>query len=188
MSYGPGDNWVRTFPTYSVVTGALEDTTSLPVGSVYHNGVLDSAVAVIVTHLAEGIYKAAVVIPAGYSVGDRWEVWITASNNGVAGGDVIESIQLAINDTGNGNIPVNHNTGGVDALRVMVSGVAVDECTILAYLTSEYSTGLRKVRGRSITGEDGRWVRDMMLNAGSYTLTFDADGDELKVQEVAIAS
>lgn len=89
---------------------------------------------------------------------------------------------------GEGDIAVNHNTGGTDALRVTAGGVGVDDVRIRAYLTSDYDAGFRVARGEAFTASDGRWVSDMMLDAGSYTLTFDKPGYVLKNQEVTVAS
>jgi hypothetical protein len=89
---------------------------------------------------------------------------------------------------GDGDIAVNHNTGGADNLRVTRNGTGVDECRIRAYLKSEYDAGLRNVKGESLTGNDGRWLSDMMLNAGVYILTFDAPDFQVFTKEVTVAS
>ncbi|HVS73088.1 MAG TPA: hypothetical protein VHQ47_17670 [Phycisphaerae bacterium] len=89
---------------------------------------------------------------------------------------------------GDGNIPVNHNTGGTDALRVVAGGVGIEGCTIRAYIKADYDAGLRVVKAEAATGDDGRWIEDMMLSAGTYTLTFSAPGYVLADQEVTIVS
>lgn len=71
---------------------------------------------------------------------------------------------------GDGNIPVDHNTGGIDALRYTIAAAPADDVTIKAYLKSEYDAGTRTVRGTAHTGVDGRWLNPLMLNAGTYTL------------------
>ena len=87
---------------------------------------------------------------------------------------------------GDGDVSVNHNTGGTDALRVTHNGVGVDECRIRAYLKSDYDAGSRVVRGEVTTGSDGRWIEDMMLDPGVYRLTFDATGKVLRSLEVTV--
>lgn len=83
--------------------------------------------------------------------------------------------------SGNGDIEVNHDTGGTDNLRYVYNGSGLDDATVRAYLASEYSAGIFTVRGQSITGSDGRWTAPMMLDANTYTFTFAKDGYELAV-------
>lgn len=87
-----------------------------------------------------------------------------------------------------GEIAVNHNTGGVDSLRYEMMGIGINNAKIRAYLKSEYDVGTRQVRAESLTGSDGRWVQDMMLQALTYVITFDADGYLLAKVEVTVAS
>ncbi|MCE5280212.1 MAG: hypothetical protein ABFD92_00070 [Planctomycetaceae bacterium] len=67
---------------------------------------------------------------------------------------------------------VDHDFGGVDALRYMHAGQGVGGGTVRAYLTGDYAAGTYTVRGSATTAADGRWLEPMYLPAGSYTLTF----------------
>lgn len=81
---------------------------------------------------------------------------------------------------GPGTIPVNHNYGGTDNLRVLdPAGNGVDNVLIYAYLAEDYNAGRRTMNyvvARSITTADGRWERDMYLDAGVYVLVFFKQG------------
>ncbi len=75
--------------------------------------------------------------------------------------------------TGNGITPVNHDTGGVDALRYLTStGIPVDNGSIVAYLKSSYDAGnLSAPVGSIMTRSDGRWQNPLLLDHGvTYTL------------------
>lgn len=189
VRYAPGDAWVKTFSTVNPATQRSQSADETPVAEVRRNGVLDPAVAITVDNTGVGLYKASGTIPEGYDDGDRFEVLVTAVVEEIEATEVAESIRLeaAATDAGDGDVAVNHNTGGTDALRVMSNGSGVDDCVIRAYLKDEYDAGLRVRRGRSITGTDGRWIRDMMLDPDTYILTFDARGYDLQNAEVTVA-
>ncbi len=76
--------------------------------------------------------------------------------------------------TGNGTIPVDHNYGGTDELRVVTdTGAGISDATITAYLADDYNAGNRTVnfiRGRTTTSLNGRWRSPLMLEADSYIL------------------
>ena len=76
---------------------------------------------------------------------------------------------------GSGVVPVNHNTGGVDALRYLAPDSSpVADGGISAFLKSAYDSGdYSTPLGSTTTRSDGRWQAPLMLNAGvSYTLVF----------------
>lgn len=75
---------------------------------------------------------------------------------------------------GAGSIPVNHNTGGTDALRfVDGSGAGIEGATIMAYVKEDYDGGVFTMRGMATTGADGRWTSNLMLDEDvPYTLVF----------------
>jgi hypothetical protein len=75
---------------------------------------------------------------------------------------------------GSGSIPVNHNTGGTDALRfVDGSGAGIEGATIMAYVKEDYDDGVFTMRGMVTTGADGRWTSNLMLDDDvPYTLVF----------------
>jgi hypothetical protein len=80
--------------------------------------------------------------------------------------------------TGDGDRPVDHDYGGIDALQVLYAGVGADNARIIAYLKSDYDMGNTAARrGVTYTGPDGRWLQPLMLNSGAvYKLTIDVPG------------
>lgn len=94
--------------------------------------------------------------------------------------------QWAIEATDEGNILVDHDTGGTDNLRAVTPGGSGIEADVTAYLTSEFGAGAI-ARGESHTDSAGRWAKPMKLFAGAYTFTFDAPGYTLGsiAQEIA---
>ncbi len=81
---------------------------------------------------------------------------------------------------GSGAILVNHNYGGTDNLRyVAPNGVGIDNATIQVFVKSDYDAGKRGrgyIIAESVTGTDGRWVRDVALDPGEYTVVFFKQG------------
>lgn len=77
---------------------------------------------------------------------------------------------------GDGDIPVDHNTGGTDNLRLTRDGIGIGDAIIIAYLKSDYDAGNRTRRGKSTTGDDGRWLYPMMLDPGTYILIAEKPG------------
>lgn len=81
---------------------------------------------------------------------------------------------------GSGAVLVNHNYGGPDNLRyVAPNGAGVEDGTIQVYLKEDYDAGLRGrgyILAETSTGPDGRWVRDLALDPGTYTLVFFKQG------------
>lgn len=75
---------------------------------------------------------------------------------------------------GSGSVPVNHNTGGTDALRfVDGSGAGIEGASVVAYVKEDYDDGIFTMRGQVATGADGRWTSNLMLDEDvPYTLVF----------------
>lgn len=101
-----------------------------------------------------------------------------APSAGEAAAGSVDAKLNALVNVGSGSVAVNHNTGGADNLRAVDGNGNGVACTVYAYLSSEYGTDplTATVRGESVTGADGRWLRNMMLNPGSYVFAFAADG------------
>lgn len=76
--------------------------------------------------------------------------------------------------TGIGAIPVDHDYGGADSLRVVdPDGAGIQDATIMAYLAADYVAGSRTanfVRGRVTTSVSGRWRSPLLLDIGDYKL------------------
>lgn len=76
--------------------------------------------------------------------------------------------------SGTGMVPVDHDYGGADALRIVdPDGAGVQDATITAYLAADYNAGNRTVnyvRGRTTTSVSGRWRSPLALDIGSYVL------------------
>jgi hypothetical protein len=84
---------------------------------------------------------------------------------------VAAGLASAAADAGTGDTPVDHNTGGADAMRYTMFGAGAASVTIRAYLKSDYDAGNRTVRGVAVTGPDGRWLNPLMLSGGqTYVL------------------
>lgn len=76
--------------------------------------------------------------------------------------------------TGNGDVPVNHNYGGADALRIMSGSTPIDGAIITAWEESAYPAG--QANGQTTTGSDGRWIAPLNLDAGRYVVVVKARG------------
>ena len=90
--------------------------------------------------------------------------------------------------TGSGITPVNHDTGGVDALRYLAPDLSpVDGGGITAFLKSSYDAGNYSTPlGSTETRSDGRWKAPLMLDAGVvYTIVFYKQG-VLQITTVAV--
>lgn len=76
--------------------------------------------------------------------------------------------------TGAGSVVVDHNYGGEDELAIVTTGgVSVAQATIRAYRKANYDAGQRSaafILGWTLTDVNGRWIRPLMLDPGSYTL------------------
>jgi len=101
--------------------------------------------------------------------------------------DVVEALPSA----GSGGISVDHNTGGSDNMRVVRSGVPLDNVEIWAYLKTDYDAGNRSVtyrKGWAMTNVNGRWRRPMFLDADTYTFTFFIQGEsQTATKEVTVS-
>jgi hypothetical protein len=81
---------------------------------------------------------------------------------------------------GDGDTPVDHDTGGADVLAYKTSGGSgIDGAEVRAYVRSEYDAGnLSTVRGMTVTDSNGRWVTPLLLNSGvEYAIRFEKDTD-----------
>lgn len=103
---------------------------------------------------------------------------------------LVAALTTAISGSGSGDTPVNHNTGGTDAIRLKTaSGVGISHVKIRAYLKSEYDADSLTaiVRGEAETEDDGRWSQPMMLSAGlTYVLTFERVGYTFPNLEITV--
>lgn len=101
---------------------------------------------------------------------------------------------------GSGDVSINHNGGigvtvdgvasSADCMRIFSAGVAKDDVEIVAFTNADYmagNTGTANRQATTRTGDDGRWVTPMMLDAGSYKLIFNGRGFESLVVSVVIA-
>lgn len=103
---------------------------------------------------------------------------------------VAEAVVAALPDPwqGDGDVPVDHDYGGTDELRVVQDGAGVDGVAIRAYLAAEYEAGVRVVRGNAVTGSDGRWVQPMMLDADEYALVFSRPSLKTVVKAITVGA
>ncbi|MCK9541073.1 MAG: hypothetical protein M0R03_03485 [Novosphingobium sp.] len=92
---------------------------------------------------------------------------------------VYESFNIALQNfiLGDGDTPVNHNTGGSDNLSYKLGSAGIDNATVTAYVKSEYDSGILTVRGKTYTNALGRWVNSLYLNSGiTYVIIFEKPG------------
>ena len=78
-----------------------------------------------------------------------------------------------------GKIAVDHNTGGADAMRVKTAGgIGISGATIRAYTKADYVAGNYTLRGKTTTGDGGRWAAPLYLDHGVvYKLRIDKLGE-----------
>lgn len=112
---------------------------------------------------------------------------VTADNDAIVDG-ILAGIGEIGGGTGDGDVPVNHDYGGTDELRVTQAGTGVDNAAVRAYLTADYDAGTFTVRGLTYTGSDGRFVAPLMLDADDYTLVVSKSGViQTKAVEITVA-
>lgn len=75
---------------------------------------------------------------------------------------------------GSGSIPVNHDTGGVDTMKVVDgAGAGIENVVVTAYVKSEYDASVFTARGQVLTSADGTWSSNLMLEPETeYTIVF----------------
>lgn len=151
-------------------------------------GYIDTEVASILSIVGSGTHGNAALLTAiqGVSAGSGLTAQQTRDAMALALGDGVTAADGSIDSlissisggaSGDGDTPVDHNTGGTDALRYTLGGDGADNVVIKAYLKSEYDAGTRTLRGTAHTGPDGRWLAPLMLNAGAiYTLVASLPG------------
>ena len=160
-------------------------------------GYVDTEVASILAIVNSGTHGNAALLTAigGVSAGSgltaqqtRDAMALALGSGVVAASGSIDSLISGISGgaSGDGDTPVDHNTGGTDALRYTLGGDGADNVVIKAYPKSEYDAGTRTLRGTAYTGPDGRWLSPLMLNAGvAYTLVASIPGvTEAAVTEI----
>ena len=104
---------------------------------------------------------------------------VSAAGGGASVEDIDEQLSMVHGaglwsgtDSGTGDIAIDHNYGGADALRYMHNGAGVDGGVIRCFLVSEWADGLRVCRGLAYTDTAGRWVEPIYVNPGDYHLDF----------------
>ena len=90
---------------------------------------------------------------------------------------------------GAGDVPVDHNFGSTDALRIVDSGGSgVADAEIRAFLKSDWDSGNRnatKIKGLTSTKDDGRWRYPLYLSDNvAYVLQITGNGIAEKTTEV----
>ena len=105
------------------------------------------------------------------------------------GGDTAVTVTTILRDataitpsevTGDGDVEVDHNYGGADALSYKTSGnVAIVGADIRIFTAADYTAGNRAnqyIVARSNTTAGGRWSRPVLLAPGNYTLLYYKQG------------
>lgn len=93
MTLRPGDTWWGEFITSSPTSGAASDADSLPVCTASRNG-SDTTIAVTVTGVDTGRYKATMACDGTWVAGDWITVSAAATVNGVAGKGVVDNFVM----------------------------------------------------------------------------------------------
>lgn len=106
------------------------------------------------------------------------KVWDRARSQHASSGTFGQAVG---NLFGFGGTPVDENTGGTDALRLLDSSAQpIQDATVTIYLKSHYDSGLRTshyIKGQTTTKANGRWRHAIFLTAGStYTVQFSKSG------------
>ena len=83
------------FCTYDNTTGASANADSLPIGTLVQNG-NDTTETVTISNKTTGVYKATITVPTGYSIGDKLQIRIEVTVNGITAkaivwGDYVDS-------------------------------------------------------------------------------------------------
>ena len=94
-------------------------------------------------------------------------------------GDAAAAVVLPMLPHGRGDTPVDHDTGGTDALRVLAFGVGVDRAILRAYLQGDYTAdrATAALLGSTVTLPDGRWATPIFLAHGfTYTIVAEKPG------------
>jgi len=143
---------------------------------------IGSRITAGVEALGQGDYGASVVLSsrsfAGYIVWDTGGGSPTYAREEIAPATLPDSPPEGYGGSGSstggdGDITVNHNYGGTDALRVVdTQGVPVDNAVIRAFVAADYAAGLIDPNPpKAKTSSDGRWLAPLQLDAAAYTLT-----------------
>jgi len=106
---------------------------------------------------------------------------------------VVDVTPVLVSDLGGtGAIPVDHDYGGTDTLRIVdPDGAGIQDATITGYLADDYNAGNRTVnyvRGRTTTSVSGRWRSPLSLDAGSYVLVIAKPPEYLTVVQALTVS
>ncbi len=87
---------------------------------------------------------------------------------------------------GDGDVVVNHNYGGTDALRITEGGIPKDGAVIRAYVASAYDAGSYSAIAKAVTGSDGRWITPMMLDPDAYVLVITSVGTQVSIARITV--
>lgn len=179
-----GDGWIRGVYDGREIPTAAQNAAQVRTELTTELGRVDTAVS---SRLAAGSYTVPLSAQATRDAMKLAPTAGAAASESID--DKLDDVETAIGniDTGEGtgDIPVDHDYGGDDALRVTESGTGVDGATIRAYLAAEYDASTFTIRGQATTGSDGRWITPMMLDADAYTLVVSKPG-EIQEKEVEI--
>lgn len=143
--------------------------------------------------LQSGAENAGAVVSGAVSSADISNIAVKVWDKSRSAHDSSGSFGEALNlEYGTGNVPVNHNTGGTNALQLVDSDSnGIDEARIRIYKASDYNSGLITVpyiQGQSITDASGRWKHPVYLDSGvKYTIVYSKPGSiEVTTKEVTI--
>jgi hypothetical protein len=177
-AYMPGSQTWEAF-TYPGEGNALALTDSLGV---------NLSQSATLPAVPDGRYAVLVYYTIGSTLTDEDPIVVLRPASVVNGVWMEDTTDARASFAGTGEFPINHDSGGTDALRATSRGVGVGSVTVRAYLQEDYVAGDRTIRGQATTNDAGRWIQDMMLNALRYILTFDAEGYSLPDADITVAA
>jgi hypothetical protein len=134
-----------------------------------------SEVAAGVTYGPTGTDYTGTLVSTGGGMSDEQyqallDAATTAAANAQAAVDAIEGLEVGGGGNGNGDVAVDHDYGGTDALRFTLDDASpIDDALVTAYAGNV-------ANGQTRTGSDGRWISPLMLDAGSYSIVFSKPG------------
>lgn len=92
--------------------------------------------------------------------------------------DIASAVAAAVGSTGDGSVAVDWDYGGMTAYAT-AGGVPIDNATVRAYLTSDYTAyrrGSGYIKAQTTTNVLGRFTDPMHLDPGAYTLVWVKQG------------
>lgn len=138
--------------------------------------VLQARTTTGVVDLGDGRYMALFTLTTPIVIAVAWDDGVGGTDSEVVNLPALDSAGRMRPQpvSGPGDVPVDHNYGGADALAVRTAtGEGVRGATVWAFLRSDYDAGMRGlgyVVASASTDLNGRWLAPMLLGQADYSL------------------